>query len=202
MHYPRRFNIGNISTSETELRDLLKAWLVISVAFALLFSKNVFAAGFYIRLAAAAVTVGTSFLLHELGHKIVAQKYGCLAEFRSFDSMLLLALVMSYAFHFVFAAPGAVMISGRVTKQRNGRISAAGPLVNLALALGFLVLSAASPSKIIGDVAAYGFSVNAWLALFNMIPFGLFDGAKIWRWNKLVYFSIAAAAASFMFIGR
>jgi len=32
------------------------------------------------------------------------------------------------------------------------------------------------------------------LALFNMIPFAIFDGAKILRWNKVVYGAMVAVS--------
>ena len=132
----KQIYLGSINTSEKELRDLVKAWIAISLAFALVLRHDI-GLSFYQVFIVSAVTVGTGFLLHELGHKFVAQRYGCFAEFRSFDQMLMLAVMMSF-FGFVFAAPGAVMIMGRVDIRKNGIISAAGPIVNLILALFFL----------------------------------------------------------------
>jgi Zn-dependent protease len=154
---------------------------------------------FYQAFIVAAITVGTGFLLHELGHKIVAQRYGCFAEFRSFDQMLLLAILMSF-FGFVLAAPGAVMIHGPVGVRRNGKISAAGPIVNLVLALVFLWLLLMQSSGILGVIAFYGYFINSWLALFNMIPIWNLDGAKVLKWNKKVYGVIVAVALGLMFL--
>ena len=193
----KEIKLGNISTSETEIKDILKAWIAISLAFAIMLSNSIFSSGFYIKFVIASLTVGVGFLLHELGHKIAAQKYGCFAEFRSFDSMLLLAVAMSF-FGFVFAAPGAVMISTRVNKEKNGKISAAGPAVNIILALAFLALAFMQLPAMFKEVAYYGFVINSWLALFNMLPFWLFDGYKILKWNKAVYGIMAAAAAALM----
>jgi len=137
--------------------------------------------------------------LHELGHKIVAQRYGCFAEFRSFDQMLILAVLMSF-FGFVFAAPGAVMINGPVGVRRNGKISAAGPVVNLILAIAFLWVLLMQPVGILKVIAFYGFFINSWLALFNMLPFWNFDGKKVLRWNKKVYGIIVAVALGLMFL--
>jgi len=139
----------------------------------------------------SAITVGSGFLLHELGHKYVAQRYNAWAEFRSFDRMLLLAILMSF-FGFIFAAPGAVFIRGMIDYKRNGKISAAGPLVNyvLALVFGALFFTGIAPLVYLG---MFGFTVNAWLGLFNMIPLGNFDGVKILKWNKLVYGSMVGA---------
>jgi len=198
MHYiHKQIKVGSVSTSETELKDILKAWLLVSVAFAVVLSKTILSSDFYAKFVMASLTVGIGFLFHELGHKIVAQKYGCFAEFRSFDGMLLLAVAMSF-FGFVFAAPGAVMISGRVNKSRNGKISAAGPVVNIVLSLFFLGLTVIQLPKSLQPIAYYGFLINSWLALFNMIPFRLFDGYKILKWSKLAYGSIAGAALLLM----
>ena len=173
MHYNKAIRLGNLATSEIEIRDILKAWAAISIAFAIALSSGL--SDFYAKFIIASLTVGIGFLLHELGHKAVAQRYGCFAEFRSFDSMLLLAIAMSF-FGFIFAAPGAVMISGRVSGARNGRISAAGPVVNIALAMLFLALASLQLPNSLKPIAYYGFLINSWLALFNMIPFWLFDG--------------------------
>ena len=189
----------HISTSEIEIKDLIKAWIAISTAFAIAFSGSMLSAGFYSKFIMASLTVGAGFLLHELGHKIVAQRYGCFAEFRSFDAMLLLAIAMSFL-GFIFAAPGAVMISGRVSKERNGKISAAGPIVNLVLASLFLALLFSPLPHYFKFLSYYGFLINSWLALFNMVPFWLFDGYKIFKWNKIMYFAIIGVAFSFMLL--
>ncbi len=194
----RQLKIGNVNTSEREIKDIIKAWLAISVAFAIVMSKSI-SSDFYTKFVIASLTVGVGFLLHEIAHKITAQRYGCFAEFRSFDTMLLLAIAMSF-FGVVFAAPGAVMISGRVSTEKNGKISAAGPILNLVLALIFLVLSLFRVSTFMEDISYYGFIINSWLALFNMIPFWLFDGYKILKWSKLNYSIIVGIAFVFMIL--
>ena len=190
--------IGNIKTSNIEIKDILKAWIAISIAFTIAL-RNSFSYDLYITFIIALLTVGVGFLLHELGHKIVAQRYGYYAEFRSFDNMLILAVIMSF-FGFIFAAPGAVMISGRVTKSKSGKISAAGPLVNMALALAFLLMAFLQLPAMVKAAAYYGFVINSWLAIFNMLPLSLFDGYKILKWNKAVYGFMVAGAAAFMII--
>jgi Zn-dependent protease len=114
--------------------------------------------------------------------------------------MLILAVIMAYFAGIVFAAPGAVMISGPVGVKRNGKISAAGPGVNLILALVFLWFLLMSPEGILKIIAFYGFFINSWLALFNLIPIGNFDGRKVLRWNKTVYGVMVAIAFGLMFL--
>ena len=178
-----RVNQGKgIVFSRIEIGDLLKAWIALSIAFGILLwglsSFEAFATTFVL----AALTAGIGFLFHELAHKITAQHYGCLAEFRAFNPMLILAVLMSF-FGFVFAAPGAVIIRGVINREQNGKISLAGPLTNTVLALIFLIIFQATSFSI----AQIGFTINAYLAVFNMLPFGFFDGAKVFRWNKTVF---------------
>lgn len=165
--------------SKTEIRDLLKAWIAISIAFGIVLRSET--PNIIFAFILSAVTVGIGFLLHELAHKFVAQKYKYKAEFRSFDSMLILAIALSFL-GFVIAAPGAVMLQGIYNKTKNGKISLAGPLTNIILAIIFFLLT-----PILGQISHFGFLINAWLALFNMLPFPNFDGAKVLAWNKLIY---------------
>ena len=191
--------VRGISTSKIELVDLLKAWVAISLAFGIVIGGLSFDVRFLIVLAIAAITVGTGFLLHEMAHKLVAQRYGCFAEFRASDQMLLLAIVFSF-FGFVFAAPGAVMIAGEITRRENGLISVAGVWTNIVIALGFLALGWLVPTTFVKLVAVYGFRINVWLGLFNMLPFWLFDGKKVFYWNKAVWFGTVAVGLALMFL--
>jgi len=197
MHHKEHIRLGSFSTSRTELRDLLKAWVVLSLAFAIAMYGLSISIEFLTIVFLSALTVGVGFLFHELAHKIVAQHYGCDAEFRAFNNMLILAMVMSI-FGFVFAAPGAVMISGPVGIRRNGTISLAGPLANLILAFVCLLMLFSLPIVFLKNIFFYGFMINTWIALFNMLPFGNFDGRKIFAWNRAVYILVVIVAGVFM----
>lgn len=186
----KTIRLGKIRTSRIELRDILKAWVVLSVAFALVYGGinllrgnlgELFSPGFLVLFLISLFTAGIGFLFHELGHKFMAQHYGCGAEFRAFEQMLYLALGLAAVVGFIFAAPGAVMIAGRVSVRENGHISLAGPLVNFVLAGGFLFLSFLAPIFFIG------YFINSWLGLFNLIPFGNFDGKKILDWSRYAW---------------
>jgi len=193
---PKPIKLGFIRTSDIELRELLKAWLAISVAFAIVMAGFHFNRIFLAVMVLSAFTVGVGFLLHELAHKIVAQAYGAWAEFRAFNQMLVLAILMSF-FGFVFAAPGAVFIHGHLTTRKNGIISAAGPWTNLVLGLLFYIGNMFF--NFWGVFFEYGFFINAWLALFNMIPLWNFDGKKIWMWSKTAYIVTLILSAALMF---
>ncbi len=151
----------------------------------------------YIALVAF-VSTTTAFFLHEMAHKFVAQHYGCWAEFRYSQQGLLIAMVLAAIAGFLFAAPGAVYIAGRIDKRQNGIISIAGPLTNVVVA------AAAIPILIyMGGIIAAGFYTviyfNAFLAIFNMIPVMPLDGAKVVRWNVGVYIGALAAMGALMY---
>ena len=175
--------------SRRELRDLVAAWLLLGLAFALfrvpvspttmsdvLFSRF-FAWEFLLSLA----TVGVAFLLHELAHKVVAVRFGQDAEFRADYGMLGLAVAGGLA-GFLFAAPGAVHHRGYITPRENGLIALAGPLTNVGLAAVSFALLPVAP-----DIGARGLFINVLLAGFNMIPFGPLDGATVLEWSSAAY---------------
>lgn len=190
-----------LKLSKKEKIDLFKAWGAISIAFAILFGGLESFSSFMISFLIAALTVGIGFIAHELSHKIVAQKFGCWAEFRSFDQMLVLAILVSF-FGFVIAAPGGVMIKGHITKKQNGKISSAGIIANLVIALGFMLLGFAAFNPIMQKISAYGIFINSLLALFNLIPIMNFDGRKVLQWNRVFYSILVAIAFVLTFFGN
>jgi Zn-dependent protease len=205
----KTIKIGKISTSKVELLDITKAWLMVALTFAFLFAglnlmdgtltfEKVESFSFWLLVIVALFTAGIGFLLHELAHKLVAQHYGCAAEFRSFDEMLFFALLLAVGMGFTFIAPGAVMISGMITRKENGVISIAGPLTNYVLALIFLGLMFLIPAG--SFIFSIGFNINLWLGLFNMIPFMNFDGAKIWRWSIPAWVGMVLFGIFFIFV--
>src|SRR3989344_7817517 len=110
--------------TQKEIKDLFFAWILLSIAFAVLFTdiREFTINSFVISLMLSALTAGIGFLFHELMHKYIAQKYGLYAEFQAFYKMIFLAIGLAF-FGFIFAAPGAVFIKGNITKERNGKIS-------------------------------------------------------------------------------
>ncbi|MFB6291793.1 MAG: site-2 protease family protein [Candidatus Nanohaloarchaea archaeon] len=169
-----------------ELRDLAAAWVVLSVAFG-----NLLGGISFRPVAISFGTVGLGFLLHELAHKVVAQRYGLWAEFRADYSMLFFAFALSFA-GFIFAAPGAVYSRGERTGRQQMWISAAGPAVNIVLAAMFFFVP--------GEAGFYGFQINSWLALFNLIPFGGLDGESIYRYSKPVFAVLAVVSGVLVFV--
>ncbi|RLG70940.1 MAG: metalloprotease [Methanobacteriota archaeon] len=179
-------------TSSTEIKELMIAWIAISFAFGVGFFRFS-----YQGVVISFLTIGVAFVFHELAHKLVAQHYGCWAEFRMNTTMLILMVMIAFA-GIVFAAPGAVMIHGFVTKKQNGKISLAGPLTNIVLAFSFFPLTLFG--GVLHGVGVLGVRINLWIALFNLIPFGPLDGRKVLEWDKRVYLTtLIVAATAFLF---
>ncbi|MCK4883502.1 MAG: hypothetical protein KAS30_01400, partial [Candidatus Diapherotrites archaeon] len=131
-----------------EKKDILISWLTISLAFAILLSRDFLnLMTFIFAFPVALVTVGTGFILHEMAHRVVAKHFGKKAEFRAWKFGLIFAILSAFL-GFIFAAPGAVYIFGTVTRKQNGMISIAGPLTNIGVAIFFAVIATANLSDI------------------------------------------------------
>ncbi|MDD1721475.1 MAG: site-2 protease family protein, partial [Euryarchaeota archaeon] len=175
------------TTSSREIRDLLIAWLGISFAFSLAFRLHVSftsVSDTLVTLLVPFVIVGSGFVLHELLHKFSAQHFGFWSEFRANYTTLVLSILFAAFTGIVFAAPGATMIYGpSITKRQNGIISAAGPLLNLALAGLYLPLWLFGNGMLLRTIGLYGVEINIWLSAFNLLPIGVLDGRKVLDWG-------------------
>ncbi len=188
--------------TRNEIRDSLIAFAVLSICFAI---SNVGTDLFGIAsiLPIVMIGVGAGFLLHEIGHKFVSMKYGYWAEFKLWPLGLVIALVTAFL-GFVFAAPGAVnTYADQMSDEINGRISIAGPMTNMGLALVFIVIAAliypfsihSQIVHLIYLICTVGYSVNSYLAAFNLLPFATLDGTKVMKWSVLIWFVVFAIAA-------
>jgi len=195
-----------------ELFDLLLSWIVLIIGFSLVMSgRQIPGLGLIL---AAALGVGTGFLLHEMAHKFVALRYGYWAEYRANRSGLLFIIVMSFM-GFIFAAPGAVMIhkplrsysqsdnlsgsgiysdqADKNSKKEELLIALAGPTTNIILTVLFFILL--SSGLVIGNLATsaidFAIFINLNLAAFNLLPLGPLDGKKILEANRLAWAIVA-----------
>lgn len=201
-----------------EPRDILVAWVVLSLALSfrslinLVQGTDPFANLEFV--AAAAIAGATGFILHEMGHKFVAVRYGYVAHFQLWRSGLLLLIftaVISSLFgtFFLFGAPGAVYIAPGAAagyygygyyssnykqlnpEKENTWISAAGPGLNLLFALLFFIVLLVPSSYFVTLVVTDGLYLNLLLGAFNMLPVPPLDGYKIFRGNILLALAIA-----------
>ena len=184
--------------SGVEIRHLLISMGVLTVAFTLALTGNNLISGlsdgFNLEILPYGIAISflgivTAFFFHELSHKIIAQKHSLWAEYRMFPQGLSLALLLGVLTPFVFAAPGAVMFMGGSRSHETGKIAMAGPLANIILAMITLpiYLFVVYESSIIGQIIGFICLINAFLATFNLLPFGPLDGVKIIKWNATVW---------------
>lgn len=182
------------SFSRIEIQHLIISIIILTFAFAFALTPFNFLEGYNINnlsygLILSFLGISTAFFFHEMSHKFMAQKFGLWAEYRMFPLGLLLALVLSIFTGFVFAAPGAVMFQGGSRDYETGRIAMAGPLSNIIIAAVTLstYLFIFFENEIIGGIIAFICLINAFLAVFNLLPFGPLDGTKIIKWNATVW---------------
>ncbi len=196
-------------TSRTELIQVTIAFLVLTGdLFIILSGRDLLETGtlsgllapvalYYVLLAVAAALTG--FIAHEMAHKLVARRLGYWAEFRIWPMGLLLSIITSVG-GVLFAAPGATMVEGMDPRDRRGwgETGVAGPVSNLLFAAGFY--GASLVTFHLGSSASGGLlflaMINTLFATFNLLPLGILDGAKVFRWGAgrwAVSFAVAAA---------
>ncbi len=193
-----------IELTKDEMRDLIIAFIVLVICFAIS-TAGLNAHRFISILPIIIVGVAIGSISHELGHKYIAMKYDCHAEFKLWPLGLLIAFVTSF-FGVVFASPGSVQIhSDHCTDEINGRISIAGSMANMVLGLIFIAIaSLVYPFKLYSEIfnliyliSTVGFSVNSFLAAFNLFPIYSLDGTKVLKWNIGIWI-IAMAISGIM----
>lgn len=171
--------------SQREVSDLLISWIVLSVAFAI-FRRGIFVlVENPVLVLQMLIIVGTAFVLHELSHKYVAQKYGLWAEYRKWNWGLIMAFLLSLTRIIFFAAPGAVMImSPGWSPEVEAKTSIAGPIMNITVGIVALLVRAAGYfPPFLAELAA----INFFLAVFNLLPISPMDGSKVLRYNAIMW---------------
>ena len=183
-------------TSRTELTHVAIAFVVLTVDLVIILSgRGLLESGtvgslvapvpvYYLAIAVAAALTG--FIAHEMAHKFVARRLGYWAEFRMWPMGLVLSLITSVG-GFLFAAPGATIVEGMDPRDLRGwgQTGVAGPISNLLFASGFYAGSMATfllHSNVFGALLFLAV-INTLFATFNLLPFGILDGAKVYRWG-------------------
>lgn len=194
---PSGRSAGRISTSRTELLQIGVACAVLTLDFALLFSRTSIGFGsgvanFFSLQVAEFIGIGataalTGFVAHEMAHKIVAQRRGFWAEFRWSPLGLGLSFFSVVVAGLLFAAPGATVVGGIPPSDREswGRTALAGPLTNVGFSLAFFAASAGlfRIETALADLLLFLAFINAWFGTFNLLPLGPLDGRKVLHWG-------------------
>lgn len=150
------------------------SWLVVFGLMVWTLSETVFPrqnpglseADYRAMAVSAAVLLFVSLLLHELGHALRARREGM-----TIDGITLWLFGGVASFRGTFPGPGAEF-----------RIAAAGPLVSLALGVGFAALAALAelPESAEGVTFWLGY-INLSLLVFNLLPALPLDGGRLLR---------------------
>lgn len=194
-----------IEFTKNEVRDLFIAFIVLSFCFAIS-SVGLDAHGIVSIFPIVLVGVGIGFMLRELGQKFAAVKCGCEAEFRLWPIGLLIAFVTAFI-GIVFAFPGEIRTNPtNVSDEIAGKIGIAGPIANMVLALLFIgIASLIYPLSLHSNffhliylISTVGFSVNSFLAVFNLFPIYSLDGIKVLKWDAKIWIAVFAVAAVMM----
>lgn len=192
--------------TKRETIDLMIALIVLSICFAIS-TVGIDAHGIFSLLPIVLIGVATGTILHEIGHKFMAMKYGYQSEFKLWPLGLLIAFVTAFL-GFVFAVPGTVKIDAeQLSDEMKGKIKISGPVTNIVLALIFILIAAliypfslhSQTIHLIYLICTVGFSVNSFLATFNLIPIYSFDGTDVLKWS-IVFWIIAFAIGAIMML--
>jgi Zn-dependent protease len=172
--------------SNEELRDIIIAIIVLALIFS--FPDLTL---FFLSL----ILVFFSYFLHEMGHKFMARKFGCMATFKIWPAGIFLGIMTMFfrligGWNVVFVAPGFIEIMPysfgrwgfkvvRVGKKELAWISLAGVGINVLFAVVFKIL----PGEIFQILSRY----NGFIAFFNLLPIPPLDGSKIFLWEMWVW---------------
>ena len=127
----------------------------------------------FIAVAAYALIFGWKFavgfvlliFIHELGHYIEAKREGLNPKLPVFIPFL-----------------GAYVQYTRGHPWQTVRVAIAGPILGGAAAGVCLAIAESNGSRLMYALAYSGFFLN----LFNLLPFGIFDGGAVWRSAKFL----------------
>jgi len=168
-------NYNPIEPRRTDWRAGLKRLTGPIVAGAIALAKFSFilikAGSIFIAVGAYALIWGWKFgvgivvliLLHETGHYLEAKREGLHPKLPVFVPFL-----------------GAYVAYTRGNPWQTVRVAIAGPIFGGLAALICYLIGRAQGSDLMLALAYFGFFLN----LFNLVPFGIFDGGAVWRSAK------------------
>ncbi len=122
-------------------------------------------------------------LLHEFGHYLEAKREGLSPKLPVFIPFL-----------------GAYVQYTRGNPWQTVRVAIAGPIFGGLAALVCYVIGRTQGSDLLLALAYFGFFLN----LFNLVPFGIFDGGAVWRsarWLRLGGGGAKATIAYILYFG-
>ncbi|PWI47473.1 hypothetical protein CEE45_11705 [Candidatus Heimdallarchaeota archaeon B3_Heim] len=205
----KRNLLDKLNLSVQELSELGIGWLIMAAI--LIYLRRDRLSGSLFEFEIFLLVLLVSFFTHELMHKFTAIRFGARAYFRISKEGLIITL-LSVIIGFPMLAVGAVFWWGEAASSVGirGRVSAAGPISNLILigfsymlvGIGFAILpSNLELASIVLQVGITGVSLNIFIGLFNLLPLGVFDGAKVLDWDGRIWIALIGLFLFFGFIG-
>ena len=200
-------NKSGFDFSKNEIRDILIAFTLITVLFAIR-SSDEFNQIFY-NIPIVMIGIALGFICRELICKKAAMKFNYWSEYKIFTPGIILAFLTSFK-GFMFTAPGSVYIYGNANDRENGLICLSGIVVHILFSIVFLGLAILMQSPEIGNswfndllfaIFSMGFLTNGYLAFFGLFPIGSIYGAAIYNWNRILWFIIIAFALFIVWLG-
>ncbi|NIP67410.1 site-2 protease family protein, partial [Candidatus Bathyarchaeota archaeon] len=85
---------------------------------------------------------------------------------------------------------------GSIGKKEAGKTALAGPLTNIVISSLCTSVLVVSENPSLWTIFSVGATINAMIAIFNLIPFGIMDGLKVFRWNKLIWAAAFGASVA------
>jgi len=195
-----------------ESTSFLIAILAISVAVGI----DYVVTGNYITFFIIIVAVLIAFLPHELAHRNMARRLGCYSRY-VIDPLGLFITLLSGFLAFIgigfirIIIPGYVLISSPrydplFNKRIEGLTAIVGPLVNIVISIALTILYISTGlylfelSPLLYFFIYWTASINAWLALFNLIPIPPLDGSKILSWKPITWIIMFASAVILFYL--
>ncbi len=201
--------LDKLHLSVQELSELGIGWLIMAAI--LIYLRRDRLSGGLFKFEIFLLVLLVSFFTHELMHKFTAIRFGARAYFKISKEGLIITL-LSVIIGFPMLAVGAVFWWGEAASSIGirGRVSAAGPISNLILigfsymliGIGYAILpSNLELASIVLQVGITGVSLNIFIGLFNLLPIGVFDGAKVLDWDGRIWIALIGLFLFFGFFG-
>jgi Zn-dependent protease len=163
-----------------EIKDLI----IVTFAIGYIFSGFVRLPGLitnYEKIKNSIYVAAPAVILHELMHKFVAISFGLEAIFKAYYPGLALGVILKLVNSpLLILAPGFVTIPSSTSTSISAIVAFAGPFTNLLLWIAaYFLLKMKNLSQKQVLFLALTKKINLILFIFNMIPFGPLDGAKV-----------------------
>lgn len=193
-NFIRKYRFSNVELKHLTLGTALFTAVMVSIFFT---PGTLSSSVAMLTILLLVILTAPTFFLHEIGHKINAQRFNLWAEFRIEPTGAFITLI-SIILPFKFVAPGAVMIRANDYSEvpAMGKVAGYGPAVNIVIGGFYLIVSGICfilTTLSIGDLSLffyvfyYAAGFSFFLGIFNMLPFGPLDGKKVKFWNNTAF---------------